>query len=579
MIMLFLYMLFGALLERAHSPIGHEASLLVLVGIIISYTSFQLGFDDFNHIMTFDANFFFYFILPPIIFAAGYNMKRKMFFKNIKNILILGVFSTILQFVVFTFFTWIVVQMDIFWKFSIETGVYEPFTLSIMEIMLMCSLLVCTDAVAAVSIVKYEEQPTLFSLIFGEGITNDAVCIILFNTVYEYAGPHSTFTSTTPFLVVYGFVTLGFFSVVIGIFFGVLSAYVLKKFRFLTVNPVIETNLVFVFGYLAYSVTELFHYSGIIALLVAGVVMAKYSWYNLSPQAKQVTSIAFQVVAYAVEAFVFGYLGITFFSYISLDWSWQLFIAMLIICILGRFIGTIGVIKLAELFGYKSGIKFKELIFISYAGIIRGAVAFGLVLRIDESVEHRSVIVTTSLALVCFTTIVLGSTVATVQICLFGRPKHGQKIENSEGGHDMNNSHHEEVLHPNVGEEAEVADEQTPVSLGPDGKPVRKVDCLKLMKNMDSNVIKPFLIYNYESVSHKKQREFFEIMMNKGVHLEEAFAGVQIPSDKQQQILDIMKKGSAEQPEVLDSGSHRLSHGTIELAQRRNDSGSSPHDE
>jgi len=120
------------------------------------------------------------------------------------------------------------------------------------------------------------------------------------------------------------------------------------------------------------------------------------------------------VIAYAVEAFVFGYLGITFFSYISLDWSWQLFIGMLIICVMGRFIGTIGAIKICELFGYKSGIRFKELIFISYAGIIRGAVAFGLVLRIDESVEHRSVIVTTSLALVCFTTIIMGSTVATV---------------------------------------------------------------------------------------------------------------------------------------------------------------------
>jgi NhaP-type Na+/H+ or K+/H+ antiporter len=414
MVMLFLYMLFGALLEKMHSPVGHEASILVLVGLIISYVSFQLGFNDFNKIMTFDENFFFYFVLPPIIFAAGYNMKRKEFFKNFKNILLLGLFSTILQFVVFTFFTWIVVEMDILWKFSLETGVYEPFTLSIMEIMLMCSLLVCTDAVAAVSIVKYEEQPKLFSLIFGEGITNDAVCIILFNTVYEYAGPHSEFTSMTPFKVVYGFVKLGFFSIFIGVFFGVLSAYVLKKFRFLTVNPVMETNLVFVFGYLSYCVTELFHYSGIIALLVAGVVMAKYSWYNLSPQAKQVTSIAFQVIAYAVEAFVFGYLGITFFSYIQLDWSWQLFIAMLIICCSGRFIGTIGIIKICELFGYKSGIAFKDLIFISYAGIIRGAVAFGLVLRIDESVEHRSVIVTTSLALVCFTTIVMGSTVATV---------------------------------------------------------------------------------------------------------------------------------------------------------------------
>jgi hypothetical protein len=41
-------------------------------------------------------------------------------------------------------------------------------------------------------------------------------------------------------------------------------------------------------------------------------------------------------------------------------------------------------------------------------------VAFGLVLRIDKSVENRPVIVTTALSLVVFTTVVLGSTVATV---------------------------------------------------------------------------------------------------------------------------------------------------------------------
>ena len=183
---------------------------------------------------------------------------------------------------------------------------------------------------------------------------------------------------------------------------------------------------------------------------------------------------------------------------------------------MGRFIGTIGIIKLPELFGYKSGIKFKELIFISYAGIIRGAVAFGLVLRIDESIEHRDVIVTTSLALVCFTTIVLGSTTATVQLCLFGRPKHGENLE-KEGDH--NESHHEVFEHPNLGEEAEVPEDVTPVNLGPDGKPIKKVNCFKLMKNMDLKVIKPFLIYNYESASLKKQREFFEIMMSKGDHL------------------------------------------------------------
>jgi NhaP-type Na+/H+ or K+/H+ antiporter len=34
--------------------------------------------------------------------------------------------------------------------------------------------------IAAISIVKYEEQPMLFSMIFGEGIVNDAVALILF---------------------------------------------------------------------------------------------------------------------------------------------------------------------------------------------------------------------------------------------------------------------------------------------------------------------------------------------------------------------------------------------------------------
>lgn len=120
------------------------------------------------------------------------------------------------------------------------------------------------------------------------------------------------------------------------------------------------------------------------------------------------------MIGYGIEAFVFAYIGLTFFSFMEYEWSWNLIVSELIIVIAGRFMGTIGIIKIAELFGYKSGVRFKDLIFISYAGVIRGAVAFGLVLRIDKSVENKPVIVTTSLCLVIFTTIVMGSTVATV---------------------------------------------------------------------------------------------------------------------------------------------------------------------
>lgn len=150
----------------------------------------------------------------------------------------------------------------------------------------MCSLLCSSDVVAAISLINPDKQPKLFSLVFGEGITNDAVGIILFNAVVMFAGPGSTFDIYTPALILWNFLVLGFWSLLIGIFMGFLAAYVFKTFRFLTVKPLIECNVVFCFGYLSYTVSERFHMSGIISLLATGILMSKYCWFNLSPQSK-----------------------------------------------------------------------------------------------------------------------------------------------------------------------------------------------------------------------------------------------------------------------------------------------------
>lgn len=64
-------------------------------------------------------------------------------------------------------------------------------------------------------------------------------------------------------------------------------------------------------------------------------------------------------------------------------------------------------------------LTWKELIFITFAGLIRGAIAFGLVLRMGMEVANRSVIVTSSLTLVVFTTVVCGSTIGVLGKCLF----------------------------------------------------------------------------------------------------------------------------------------------------------------
>jgi sodium/hydrogen exchanger-like protein 6/7 len=91
-------------------------------------------------------------------------------------------------------------------------------------------------------------------------------------------------------------------------------------------------------------VSELFELSGIISLLTSGVLMAHYAWYNLSPQSKTTTSLAFGAIGFGAEAFVFAYLGLTFFSYASYEWSWQFFISEFFVIVIGRFLGIIGLL-------------------------------------------------------------------------------------------------------------------------------------------------------------------------------------------------------------------------------------------
>ena len=58
--------------------------------------------------MSFDSEIFFVLILPPIIFGAGYNLRKKFFFKYLSYILLFGVIGTAINFLLVAPFTMIV---------------------------------------------------------------------------------------------------------------------------------------------------------------------------------------------------------------------------------------------------------------------------------------------------------------------------------------------------------------------------------------------------------------------------------------------------------------------------------------
>lgn len=130
--------------------------------------------------LEFNKELFFNVFLPLIIFATGFNMRRQKFFENIVNIAKFGLLGTTLTFIFYAIMVEIAVE-------NFEFQVYDPstkgwFTLSfeLMEILFICSIFCSSDIIAAVTIIKFEDQPTLFSIILGEGLFNDAVAIILF---------------------------------------------------------------------------------------------------------------------------------------------------------------------------------------------------------------------------------------------------------------------------------------------------------------------------------------------------------------------------------------------------------------
>ena len=191
--------------------------------------------------MKFSDDLFFYFCLPPIVFARAFNMQRKKFFKNIRNILLLGLVSTIITFILFSIITWaytngVGAELS---QTDGTTGVTTVLVLSTHEIILMCSLLCCTDVFAAISLINPDKKPKLYTLTFGEGITNDAVAIILFNSITNYDSENieregDGFTAGSILDISLDFFFLGLRSILVGFLFAVLASLMLKKVRALT---------------------------------------------------------------------------------------------------------------------------------------------------------------------------------------------------------------------------------------------------------------------------------------------------------------------------------------------------------
>ncbi|KAL9974082.1 hypothetical protein ACROYT_G011081 [Oculina patagonica] len=365
-----------------------------LVGLVIKALShFALG--DWRKEEHFNPTAFFLILLPPIIFESGYSLHKGNFFANIGSIIVFAIFGTAVSAIV------------------IGGGIYllgkggVAFQLDLRESFAFGSLISAVDPVATLAIFHcLDVDPTLNMLVFGESILNDAVSIVMTNTILEMGAEQYADSSAfeTFFSAVGNFLVMFCGSAAIGILFALISALLLKHVD-LRSTPSLELGTMLIFSYAPYGLAEGLKLSGIMAILFCGIVMSHYTHFNLSPMTQITVQQIFRTTAFMAETCVFAYLGMAIFSF-KHQFRPAFVIWTIILCLSGR---AVNIFPLSSLVNQFRDVRIpRKTQFIMWFSGLRGAVAFALVLHLQLDDEKRHVLITSTLIIIMFTILCLG---------------------------------------------------------------------------------------------------------------------------------------------------------------------------
>ncbi|XP_073826464.1 na[+]/H[+] hydrogen exchanger 2 isoform X36 [Musca autumnalis] len=374
-----------------------ESCLLIVVGVVIGVVLF---FCTDVAVSPLTPNTFFFYMLPPIILDAGYFMPNRLFFDNLGTILLMAVVGTIFNIATIGGSLWACGLTGIF-------GGPED-TPRFLDIFIFASLISAVDPVAVLAV--FEEihvNEILYIVVFGESLLNDAVTVVMYHMmeVYNHIGISEIIAQD----VVNGvgsFFVVAVGGTVIGIIWGFLTGLVT---RFTDHVRVIEPIFIFVMAYLAYLNAEIFHMSGILAITFCGITMKNYVESNISQKSHTTVKYALKMLSSSSETIIFMFLGVATVNN-SHVWNTWFVILTIVFCSVFRVIGVIILSAMANRFRLHKLSRVDQFV-MSYGGL-RGAVAFALVLLIDETiVPQKNMFVTTTIAVIYFTVFVQGITI------------------------------------------------------------------------------------------------------------------------------------------------------------------------
>uniref|UniRef100_A0A8C1EXC8 Sodium/hydrogen exchanger n=1 Tax=Cyprinus carpio carpio TaxID=630221 RepID=A0A8C1EXC8_CYPCA len=357
--------------------------------------------NDMLRKLTFDPEVFFNILLPPIIFHAGYSLKKRHFFRNLGSIITYAFLGTAIScFVIGNLMYGVVKLMQVLGQLT------DKFYYT--DCLFFGAIISATDPVTVLAIFnELHADGDLYALLFGESVMNDAVAIVLSSSIvaYQPSGANTHTFDASAFFKSVG-IFLGIFSgsFAMGAVIGVVTALV-TKFTKLHCFPLLETALFFLMSWSTFLLAEACGFTGVVAVLFCGITQAHYTYNNLSEESTKRTKQLFEVLHFLAENFIFSYMGLALFTFQNHVFSPIFIFGAFIAIFIGRALNIYPLSFLINL-GRRHKIRGNFQHMMMFAGL-RGAMAFALAIR-DTATYARQMMFTTTLLIVFFTVWVFG---------------------------------------------------------------------------------------------------------------------------------------------------------------------------
>jgi CPA1 family monovalent cation:H+ antiporter len=266
-----------------------------------------------------------------------------------------------------------------------------------------------TDPVAVVSTFRRLPVPrALATVVEGESLLNDGTGLVVFGiAVGALSAPVSPGTALVSFAA----------TIAVSGAIGLAAGFLAARLMALVDDHLIELTISVVLAYGTYLLANSLAQSGIIATVVAGIVLGNYGRArSMSPAGIEAIDTVWEFLAYLLTALVFLLVGFAFplarlgDSLIWIAWG---VIGILVGRALVVYLLLGGAVRLTGGLGEGRAVPLGWLHVLFWAGL-RGAVAVAMALALPVTVPERERLVEITFGIVLFTVIVQGSTAAAV---------------------------------------------------------------------------------------------------------------------------------------------------------------------